>query len=500
MREYLARLLQEHWTVEIVGDGADALTSVRRDPPDLVLSDVMMPGLDGFGLVRELRSDRELRTIPIVLLSARAGEEATGEALQAGANDYVVKPFSARELIARIRSQLTIAAVRREAEADKEAQRRVVASLFNHAPAGIAMIRGKLQIIDFANPMALEIWGKTSEVVGLPLLEALPELKGQGFDELIQRVMESGVPFVGEELRATFKRQGQEEHVYLKFVYAPAQNERGVVDGVAAFGFDVTTHVVNRKRAQLAATIGRVFVSDADLGDQLRSCCEAFMDAGVARAWLWTCNPDQHTLELRAHAGVSPEQVCSYQRLPLHSGWVGRVARTRTPELLSCHDDPELSVLCSSCDQATFAAAPLFVGDRLLGMLAVIAPRGFETVNRETLSTLADQIALGVERDNAERFRELFIGVLGHDLRNPLNAVNMATHVLTAGQLSPPQLRTVQRIRTSAGRMKRMVDQVLDFTRARSGGGIPVVREPGDIRRASVLRLSRSSPLHGLNG
>lgn len=116
MREYLARLLSEHYAVETVIDGAQALAAIRRDPPDLVLSDVMMPELDGFGLLRELHADPHIATVPVILLSARAGEEATVEGLKAGADDYLVKPFSAREVLTRVAARLEIARSRAEAE------------------------------------------------------------------------------------------------------------------------------------------------------------------------------------------------------------------------------------------------------------------------------------------------------------------------------------------------------------------------------------------------
>ena len=114
LRDYLRRILDPHWTVEIVEDGVMALASAKASPPDLVLTDVMMPRLDGFGLLRELRSDARTRSVPIVMLSARAGEEARVEGLEAGADDYLVKPFSAREVIARVRSQLELVKMRRE--------------------------------------------------------------------------------------------------------------------------------------------------------------------------------------------------------------------------------------------------------------------------------------------------------------------------------------------------------------------------------------------------
>jgi signal transduction histidine kinase len=114
LRGYVTGLLAPYYRVEVVVDGQAALLLAREHPPDLILSDVMMPRLDGYGLLRGLRSDARTRTIPIILLSARAGEESAVEGLEAGADDYLVKPFSARELLARVRTHLDLARVRRE--------------------------------------------------------------------------------------------------------------------------------------------------------------------------------------------------------------------------------------------------------------------------------------------------------------------------------------------------------------------------------------------------
>ncbi|HVT08114.1 MAG TPA: ATP-binding protein [Polyangia bacterium] len=114
MRDYIVRLVGARWAVQTAGDGAAALEAARRNPPDLILSDVMMPRLDGFGLLQEVRRDRALRRTPVILLSARAGEEAKVEGLDAGADDYLIKPFSAKELMARIQTHLTLARLRAE--------------------------------------------------------------------------------------------------------------------------------------------------------------------------------------------------------------------------------------------------------------------------------------------------------------------------------------------------------------------------------------------------
>ena len=120
MRDYLTRLLAPQFDVEAVGDADSAIEAVARRPPDLVLSDVMLPGRDGLGLLEALRANPTTATVPVVLLSARAGEEAKVEGLRAGANDYLVKPFSARELLARVESHLRLAVLRAEVDAERE--------------------------------------------------------------------------------------------------------------------------------------------------------------------------------------------------------------------------------------------------------------------------------------------------------------------------------------------------------------------------------------------
>jgi signal transduction histidine kinase/CheY-like chemotaxis protein len=123
MRDYIRRLLSARYDVRTSADGEEALAELRASRPDLLLSDVMMPRLDGFELLRAVRGDPALSNLPVIFLSARAGEEASVEGLEAGADDYLIKPFSARELLARVRANLEMARIRREAE------RRVAADL-----------------------------------------------------------------------------------------------------------------------------------------------------------------------------------------------------------------------------------------------------------------------------------------------------------------------------------------------------------------------------------
>jgi DNA-binding NtrC family response regulator len=128
MRKYLRHLLGGRYEVHTVSDGRQALETTRLLRPALLLADVMMPQLDGFGLLRAVRDDAVLASTPIFLLSARAGEESRLEGLQAGADDYLVKPFTARELIARVEVHLKLAKLRRET-AEREERLRLEAEL-----------------------------------------------------------------------------------------------------------------------------------------------------------------------------------------------------------------------------------------------------------------------------------------------------------------------------------------------------------------------------------
>jgi signal transduction histidine kinase len=147
MRGYLHRLLAADYEVIPAVDGERALRAAVERKPDLVISDVMMPLLDGFGLLVALRADARTSGIPVIMLSARAGEEARVEGLQAGADDYLTKPFSARELLARVGGTLALARARREADRRKD---EFLATLAHELRNPLAPIRNGLQILRLA--------------------------------------------------------------------------------------------------------------------------------------------------------------------------------------------------------------------------------------------------------------------------------------------------------------------------------------------------------------
>ncbi|MFI6072948.1 SpoIIE family protein phosphatase [Actinoplanes sp. NPDC051343] len=160
LRDHVARLLRSHWDVTTAADGVAALELASQDRFDLVLTDVMMPRLDGFGLITALRADERTRDVPIVVLSARAGEEASVEGLAAGADDYLVKPFSARDLVARVRANLDLG----------QARRQIISRLRGlvDAAAAVNTVRTTAEVADVAARHVLAMTSAGRVVVSTP--------------------------------------------------------------------------------------------------------------------------------------------------------------------------------------------------------------------------------------------------------------------------------------------------------------------------------------------
>ncbi|MEO7731592.1 MAG: ATP-binding protein, partial [Kofleriaceae bacterium] len=267
MRDYLRRLLADRWQVETVADGHAALAAIRARRPDLVISDVMMPRLDGLGLVAELRADPALRELPVIMLSARAGEEARIEGLQAGATEYLAKPFAARELRAQIETQLLRAAMR-AAEAHHA---RRIATVFEQAPIAIAMLRGPDHVFEVANPSYRAIVGGR-DVIGQTVAAALPEIVAQGFIDVLDRVYQTNVAFVGSSYPARLRRpppDGVLEDRFFDLIYQPLVDAEGAVTGIAVVAHDVTALATARRAAETANRAKDEFL--AMLGHELRN-------------------------------------------------------------------------------------------------------------------------------------------------------------------------------------------------------------------------------------
>ena len=398
----------------------------------------------------------------------------------------------------------------RMARESLQEQRARYVRLFSQAPVAIAMFRGPTHIVDLANPLVCRLWGRQPEqVLGKPLLEALPEIRGQGFDTLLDGVFQSGVAYEGSETPARLDRDGSGtlETMYFNVVYEPIRNETGAIDGVAVIAVDVTAQVTAReiialraKQSDFEASVGSALTAGDPLPVQLRRCCEAMVQLGAAFARIWIHNEADGILELQASAGLYTHLDGPHSRVPVGQFKIGLIAAERRPHLTNqVFDDPRVSdpQWARREGLTAFAGYPMTIGDRLVGVMALFArePLGQDVL--QALGTVASQIALAIERDRTDRFREMFIGMLGHDLRNPLSAILTGAQALIVNPEVPDlPKQTAARMQRSVYRMSRMVDQLLDYTRARSGGGIPVVLVPADlfaVCRETVQELEQAN-------
>jgi signal transduction histidine kinase len=274
MREYICRLLAPLWEVEAVGNGRAALDALRRKRPALLITDVMMPELDGFGLLQAVRVDPSLRDLPVLMLSARAGEESRLEGFEAGADEYLSKPFTARELITRVETQVLRARLR----AAEEANARKISTVFEQAPVAIALLRGPDHIFELANPLYLQLIGHRP-ILGRPLREALPEVVDQGIVGLLDNVYRSGEVYRAHA-RPVVLMTGEGgtpvQHVF-DFVYRPMHDAAGRVEGIAVVVYDVTELATARKQAEVASIAKDEFF--AMLGHELRNPLMPIMTA-----------------------------------------------------------------------------------------------------------------------------------------------------------------------------------------------------------------------------
>jgi diguanylate cyclase (GGDEF)-like protein/PAS domain S-box-containing protein len=235
MREYVTGALSGEYRVVTVGDGIAALAAVRRERPDLVLTDVMMPRMGGLELVRALRADPATATVPVVIFSARAGDEASAAGLETGADDYVVKPFSPRELRARVRTHVELVrnrALVAQAEYERHASELIriseqrLRSVIAASGTGIFLAAGDGVITD-ANPALCELLRRAeADLTGMTLAELTdPDDSGVVMHE--QRWLRDGRSDYGQfEVRLM---RGDGEPAWVALELTVARDEDGAV-------------------------------------------------------------------------------------------------------------------------------------------------------------------------------------------------------------------------------------------------------------------------------
>jgi PAS domain S-box-containing protein len=451
MREYVSRLLSGRFDVQAVADGQAALEAARAEPPDLVLSDVMMPKLDGFGLLLELRADPRLREIPILLVSARAGEESRIEGLDAGADDYLIKPFSARELVARVETHVRMARLRGEAGAAVRRSERELSDFFENAAVALHWV-GPDGVILRVNQAELDMLGYSrEEYVGHHVAEfhADPAVIEDSLARLTR----------GETVReypARLRRKdGSLRDVRIS---SSALFEDGQFIHTRCFTRDVTEHT---HAQEVRALWGAIVDSsdDAIISKDLN---------GIITSW-----------------NKSAERVFGYTA----SEAVGRPITMLIPADRLDEEPKILERLKAGERVDHFETVRVRKDGSLLDVSLTISPLKSADGRIAGASKIARDIT---ERKRAEealraadRAKDEFLAMLGHELRNPLGALASAVRLLDLEGRSPSE---VSRARAVVGRqldhLTRLVDDLLDVSRVTTSK-VRLSRRTLDLTRAA---------------
>ncbi len=470
MREYIVRLLGERWNVEAVGDGRAALESIHRRPPDLVLSDVMMPELDGLGLIRALRADPALRSIPVILLSARAGEEASVGGLDAGADDYIVKPFAARDLVMRVASKLAATRAAREVGEMKE-------NLYLHfmqAPFPVAIFRGERHEVELANNACLAAWGRTREqTMGRPLAEAIPGLWSQPFGGYLDTVFRTGVTYEG--LGERFERhttEGKTEEAYFTFVYAPLKGASGATEGILMSAFEVTPQVLAHREAERARDEAQRLAAELAVSSYRLRASQQVAGIGIFD-WDLTTDETYWSLELYHLLGVEPGTIHPspeawtarlYDETDRQAGWkafevaaAGQEPKMEVEVRLRQPDNRFRWIRLSTELHYDDAGKPV----RVLGAVVDVQ------VHKEAAAARARALE---EAERTSRAKDEFLATMSHELRTPLNAMLGWATILRGTPMEPDRVsHGLAVIERNARAQARLVDDLLDVSRIISG-------------------------------
>jgi PAS domain S-box-containing protein len=469
MRAYLKSLLEPHAQVSVAADGEAAFAALLRDPPDLLLSDVMMPKLDGFGLIAQIRANDTLRHLPVMLLSARAGEEAKIEGLQAGADDYLVKPFAANELLARVQRQLELAGTHRQQREALALRESYFRSIIDVAPVMLWTTDADGNCT-YLSKRWYDYTGRSeAQDLGLGWLENVHP------DDLV-RARDIFLDANAQHVPFSFDyRLRRMDGSYRWFIDAgvPRVGDDGKPAGFVGTVVDIHTRTTLQRRLEQVARAGDIGVWYADAPfDKYR------------------LNP-----QMAAHLGLDGQRDVA------------------PDDLLATIDERDRERLASCIAAAVEHGVPLDLefrsadGARWLRAIGWCDMSGgpdrpvrFDGVTMD-ISTHKDAEQelrrLAGELTEKNRMQSEFLFTLAHELRNPLAPIRTGLELMRirAGSATAPGAGEVQAMmRRQVDHMVRLVDDLLDMARL-SEGKVELRCAPVQLEQVVSDALEISMPL-----
>jgi signal transduction histidine kinase/DNA-binding response OmpR family regulator len=536
MRDYVSKLLRPRFDVQSFSEGQAALAAVQRDTPDLVLADIMMPRLDGFGLLKALRADEHTRSVPVILISARAGEEAQIEGLQAGADDYLVKPFTARELVGLVEAHLKLVQFRKESAEVLRHRSQQFETLLNAAPLGIYLVNADFRIVH-VNPVALAAFGNIPGGVA-----------GRDFDEVIHLAWDK--EFADEVVRI-FRHALLTGKSYFTLERAACRIDRNITEyyewridritlpdgryGLVCYFRDISQQVQARKliernrdaleesekraAAELEAMIRLREVGNfcARPAVDFNECLSCILGAAID----FTCADkgniqllDQHSgrLKVVAHHGFDSAFLEFFTDVDQNDAAACGAAMQLGDRIIVedvtrsdlFREQPSLEVLLGAGVRAV-QSTPLISSDReVLGIISTHFSRRHRPANRDLrlVDLLARQAADFLERRQIEealregdRRKDEFLAILAHELRNPLAPLRTALHILRMPNVDRDSFEEMYDImERQLNLLMRLVDDLMEVSRI-TRGKIELRKEQTEVAAVIQRAIETSKPL-----
>jgi signal transduction histidine kinase/DNA-binding response OmpR family regulator len=491
MRDYLTRLLAERHDVTAVADGRAALTEAQRRPFDLILSDVMMPMMDGFELLRSLRNNRATAAIPVILLSARAGEESRVEGLEAGAEDYLIKPFSGRELLARVSAHLELARVHRNAATRERELRAEAENILVSITDGFLALDRDWRLT-YANAEAERTYRRPrGEMLGQIYWDLFPTARGTRQEAELRRA-------AAEQVSIQFESLYEPWGCWLEVKAYPSKD-----GGLAVYFRDITERKHGLEMERLLAEASATFASSLDYEATLQSVAATVVPP-LADICVFDVIDRDETLRRVAHAHADRGDTETLEEIGRHvpaamsgdhpiirvlnGGRTMVVSDVTDDWLRSASIDAQHLQFLRKLRIVSVMTVPLKAREKVLGAMTLgrIARSGrrFGEGDLRIAEELARRAGVAVdnarlyrsaqdaraEAEAASRMKDQFLATLSHELRTPLNAIVGWSRLLQSGKLERDDVQQgLDAIDRNAKIQTQLIEDLLDLSRIISG-------------------------------